>query len=484
MSAAFVPLFTELLEGSRLREAAQVTRVLATILFVVMSLVVLLGVLLAPVWIRFFAPGFAAEPAKLALTVHLAQLLLPYALLVSLTALLASLLNALRRFAVPALSPMVLNVSMISVAILLAPRLATPIYALAWGVLVGGLLQLGMQALALRPHELHLSVEWKPRHPAVRRVLTRMIPVVFGSAVYQINLLVSTILASTLPTGSVSYLWYADRVFEFPLGIFAVALGTAALPSLSAQANRRAYGEMRRSLDFAMRVSSFIAVPAAVGLFVLATPITTVLFRRGAFGAQEVEMTAFALRALTVGLWSVSLVRILIAAFYALGDTRSPVYTASVAFAANLLFSLMFMGPVADPEGSSVIGLIASLTAQLGIVDLRHAGLSLATSLAATVNLLLLGILLMRRLGRIEIRSLGVSMSRSMIAALVMGLVVHRVAAAIDWNTAGQVAAKAACLGAAIGCGGVVYGLVSWIFGAPEIATVRAAIRQQRVGSA
>jgi putative peptidoglycan lipid II flippase len=307
---------------------------------------------------------------------------------------------------------------------------------------------------------------------------------VFGSAVYQINLLVSTILASTLPTGSVSYLWYADRVFEFPLGIFAVALGTAALPSLSAQANRRAYGEMRRSLDFAMRVSSFIAVPAAVGLFVLATPITTVLFRRGAFGAQEVEMTAFALRALTVGLWSVSLVRILIAAFYALGDTRSPVYTASVAFAANLLFSLMFMGPVADPEGSSVIGLIASLTAQLGIVDLRHAGLSLATSLAATVNLLLLGILLMRRLGRIEIRSLGVSMSRSMIAALVMGLVVHRVAAAIDWNTAGQVAAKAACLGAAIGCGGVVYGLVSWIFGAPEIATVRAAIRQQRVGSA
>jgi putative peptidoglycan lipid II flippase len=310
-----------------------------------------------------------------------------------------------------------------------------------------------------------------------------MLPVVFGSAVYQINVLVSTILASLLPAGSVSYLWYADRVFEFPLGIFAVALGTAALPSLSAQANRRAFDEMRRSLGFSMRISSFIALPAAVGLFVLATPIVTVLFQRGAFGVQEVEMTAQALRALTVGLWSVSLVRIMVAAFYALGDTRSPAYTAAVAFVANMLLSLMFMGPVQDHPGSPVISAVASLTSSMEVANLRHAGLSLATSLSATVNLLLLGALLARRLGSLGGRALVGSMARSVVAALIMGLVIDRIGASFDWTVTGHVAAKAAGLGAAIACGGMVYGGVAWLLGAPEIETLRAAIRQYRDGS-
>lgn len=478
MSAAFVPLFTELLGERGRPEAFRVARTLATILFAVLGLGVLVGVILTPLWIPLFAPGFAAEPGKLGLTIRLAQLLFPYVLLVSLTALLASLLNALRRFAIPALSPVVLNLSIIVSAILFSPWLATPIYALAWGVLLGGLVQLCMQALALCPHGLLLSAEWKPRHPAVRKVLWRMLPVVFGSAVYQINLLVSTVLASTLPEGSVSYLWYADRMFEFPLGIFSVALGTAALPSLSAQASRRAYDEMRHSLDFAMRVSTFFAVPAAVGLFVLSVPITTVLFRRGAFGAHEVEMTAFALRALSVGLWSVSLVRILVAAFYALGDTRSPVYTASVAFVANLLCSLMFMGPVSNQENSPVVAAIASLTRTLGFVDLRHAGLSLATSVSATVNLVLLGILLVHRLGNLARRRLALSMSRSLVAALLMGVVVHRVAASFDWSMTGHLAAKAAGLGAAIGAGVVVYGTVAWLLGAPETLALRAAVRR------
>lgn len=484
MSAAFVPLFTEVLEEKGRREAAQIARILATILFVALGLFVVVGVTLAPRWVPLFAPGFAVEPGKLDLTVHLACLLFPYVLLVSLTALLASLLNALRRFAVPALAPVVLNLSMISVAILFASRLSTPIYALAWGVLLGGLLQLGMQALALRRFGLRWSVAWQPRHPMVRRVLVRMTPVVFGSAVYQINLLVSTVLASTLPTGSVSYLWYADRVFEFPLGIFAVALGTAALPSLSAQANRRAYDEMRRSLGFAVSVASFIAIPAGVGLFVLATPITTVLFQRGAFGSQEVQMTALALRALSVGLWSVSLVRILVAAFYALGDTRTPVYTASVAFVANILFSLMFMGPVSNELGSALIGAIASLAQSFAVVDLRHAGLSLATSLSATVNLVLLGTLLALRLGSLELRVLAGSVGRSCIAALIMGFVVYQVAALVDWSEAGRVSVKAAALGATIGCGGLVYGAVAWLVGAPEVQALRQFVVQRRGSSA
>jgi putative peptidoglycan lipid II flippase len=269
-------------------------------------------------------------------------------------------------------------------------------------------------------------------------------------------------------------------VFEFPLGIFAVALGTAALPSLSAQANRRAFAEMRRSLGFSMRMSSFIALPAAVGLFVLATPIVTVLFQRGAFGVQEVAMTAQALRALTVGLWSVSLIRMLVTAFYALGDTRSPVYTAAIAFVANLLFSLMFMGPVQDQVGSPVIGAVASLTASMEVVNLRHAGLSLATSLSATVNLLLLGCLLARRLGSLDGRAFAGSMARSVVAALVMGLAVHRVGASFDWTVSGPVTVKVAGLTAAIGCGGLVYGSIAWLLGAPEIETLRATVRQYR----
>jgi putative peptidoglycan lipid II flippase len=236
---------------------------------------------------------------------------------------------------------------------------------------------------------------------------------------------------------------------------------------------------MRHSLQFALRVSSFIAVPAAVGLFVLATPIITVLFRRGAFGPQEVEMTALALRALTIGLWSVSLVRILIAAFYALGDTRSPFYIASIAFVTNLLFSLMFMGSISDPLGSPLIGAVAFLTSTLEVVNLRHAGLSLATSLSATVNLLLLGILLIRRLGGFDFRILAASVGRSLAAALIMGLVVHWIASPFDWNAAGDAFIKAAVLGGAIGCGGLVYGLVTWLLGAPEIEALRATVRRR-----
>lgn len=480
MSVAFVPVFTEYLTTRPRGEAVRAARVLATAMVVLLVVLTVLGVALAPLGVALFAPGFAAEPEKMALTVRLTRLLFPYVMLVSLVAVLGGLLNALRHFIAPALSPVLLNASMIGFALLLSPHLATPIYGLAYGVLCGGVLQVAIQVAPLRRRGIDLRPLWQPRHPAVRRVIGLMAPTVFSAAVYQINILLSTVLASLLPAGSVSFLWYADRVFEFPLGVFAVALGTAALPTFAAQAARGAYEELSRSLSAAIRTTNLIAVPAAVGLVVLATPITAVLFGRGAFGAAEVELTAAALRAFAVGLWSLSVLRVLVPAFYAVGDTRTPVWTASAAFGANAVFSLMFMGPVAA-TGSGVVVQIARLAAMIGVWDLRHAGLALATSAAATVNLALLAAVLSRRLRGVDYRGLALSLARSAAAAAVMAPALALMAGLLDWKAPGGLASKMVLLAATIGAGLGVFTAVAWLLGAPELDALMRTVRE-RIG--
>ncbi len=471
MSAAFVPVFSESLAQRGWPDTVLAVRAVGTMLAVILTLLTAFGVLLAPLWVGIFAPGFAADPDKLRLTAHLTATLFPYVFLVSMTALFGGLLNVLRHFTAPALSPVLLNLSMVAAALLVAPRLATPIYALAWGVLVGGVLQVTLQLVPLLRRGFSFEPLWAPRHPAVRRVVRLMAPTLFGAAIYQINLLMSTVLASALPAGSVSYLWYADRVFEFPLGIFAVALGTAALPSFATQAARGAYGEMRHSLSFAMRLNSFIAVPATVGLILLARPIVAVLFQRGAFGAAEVGRTAAALIAFSLALWPVSVARTLVPAFYATGDTRTPVLAGAATFAASILFSLMFMGPVTAGDGSRLLTAIAWATGHLGIVDLRHAGLALATSLAAVVNMVLLAAVLARRLGGLEGRAVAASLGRSLLATVAMGAAVSAVGHLGGWG-AGALA-DAGVLAATIAVGGAAFAVSAWFLGGPEIAALR-----------
>ncbi len=480
MSVAFVPVFTDYLTNRSREEAVEAASALASLMAVGLAVLTLVGVLFAPFWTALFAPGFVGEPGKFELTVTLTRWVFPYIFLVSLVALASGILNALRHFAAPAMSPIFLNLAMIATAILLCPHLEVPVQGLAWGVVIGGVLQLALQVPPLVRHGIRLVPRWQPGHEAVRRALGLMAPMVFGAAVYQINIMVDTILASVLPAGSVSYLWYADRVFEFPLGIFAVALGTAALPSFSAQAARGAYDDLRRSLSFSIRLTNFIVLPAAVGIMTLALPITSVLFQRGAFGFDQAVLTARALSAFAVGLWSVSMVRLVIPAFYAMQDTRTPVITAAAAFVANCCFSLLLMGPVAATGESNVADAIAAVTRAISVADMRHAGLALSTSLAATVNLIGLTVLLRRRLGPLGAAEWLPSFARSLVAALAMVPAVRWVAGLTDWAEHGHLVAHAAVLAAAIGVGVFVFVAVAAVLGGDEIRAVTR-ILQQRI---
>jgi putative peptidoglycan lipid II flippase len=479
MSVAFVPVFTDYLTNRSRREAVEAASALATVMAAVLLGLTVVGVTFAPLWTSLFAPGFSDAPDKFALTVTLTRWVFPYIFLVSLVALASGVLNSLRHFAAPAAAPIFLNLSIIGAAVGLSPRLSTPIYGIAYGVLIGGFVQLAVQIPPLLRHGVRIVPRWQPRHEAVRRALGLMAPMVFGAAVYQVNLMISTMLASVLPSGSVSYLWYAGRVFEFPLGIFAVALGTAALPSFSAQAARGAYAELRQSLAFSIRITSVIVLPAMVGMITLAMPIVSVLFQRGAFGAAEVTSTTQALCAFAIGLWPVSMARLVVPAFYALGDTRTPVITAAVAFIVNCACCLLLMGPVASSGDSRLADAIAALTLTFSVVDLRHTGLALSTSVAASVNLFVLSWLLRRRLGALGGGRILASFFRALAASLAMVPIVRYIAGLTTWSDPGHTVVHAAVLTAAIAAGGLVFTVLALALGGDEVRALIALVRQR-----
>jgi putative peptidoglycan lipid II flippase len=476
-SAAFIPIFTDYLTTRPRREADHVARVLFTIMAVALAAITIAGVLLAAPITRLFAPGFATVPGKLELTISLTRLVFPYVLFIGIVAAATGILNSLRDFTAPALSPIVFNVVLVVVAIAAAPWLG--IYGLAVGTVVGGMAQLLTQVPALKRLRVPLRPGWDPRHPAVGRLGRLMLPTVFGSAVYQINVLVSTMFASLLPAGSVSYLWYAERLLEFPLGVFAVALSTAALPSFAALAKRDA-AEFRETVGFALRLVNVVALPAAVGLAVLADPITSVLFQRGEFGAQEAQQTAVAVRWFALGLWSVASARMLVPAFYALEDTRTPVLTAAVAFLANLGFVILFIGPLPAPIDSPLGRGLAAATRAASVLALRHGGLALATSLAATTNLLLLCVAFRRAVGGFAWRAWLASILRTAVAALAMVPVVLAITSRVAWFGGGiSFAVRTAWLLAAIAAGTLVFAGVALVLGGSEVRAVRIALRRR-----
>jgi putative peptidoglycan lipid II flippase len=363
---------------------------------------------------------------------------------------------------------------MIGATVTLAPWL--DIYSLAVAVLLGGAAQMASQIPALRRQQIPLAPLWAPRHPAVRRVGTLMLPTVFGSAVYQINVLVSTMFASLLPAGSVAFLWYAERLFEFPLGVFAVALSTAALPSFATLA-KRDLTAFRDTVAFALRLVNLIALPAAIGLALTAEPLTSVLFVRGEFTFADAAATAVAVRWYAVGLWSVACVRVLVPAFYALEDTRTPVVTAAVAFLANLLFVVVLIGPVPSPPDSWFGRAMAGAIRTLGMFDLRHGGLALSTSLAATVNMLLLAALLGRRAGGFPWGSWLGSMARTALASAPMVPVVQTIVGRVAWFDGGtSLFVKVGWLLIAVAAGAATCGAALTLVGGAEVVALRRAI--------
>lgn len=471
MSLALIPVFTDYVTNRTRAEAHAAMSAVGTIMILFLLVLTALGVLFAAELTALFAPGFAGDPEKFQLTIDLTRRIFPFIFLVSVLALLTGVLHSVRHFAAPAVAPVLLNLAIIAAA-LVSRRFEEPVLALAWGVVAGGVLQLALQVPPLLRHRIRLRFVWDPRHEAVRRSLVLMAPMLFGAAIYQINVLVSTIFASLLPTGSVSYLWYAGRVFEFPLGIFAVALGTAALPSFSSQASRGALDEMWGSLSFALRLMILIVIPATVGLYVLAEPITNVLFQRGAYGGTEAQRTAIALQAYVVGLLPVSLARIVAPAFYALGDTRTPVIAAAVAFVVNLVASLMLMGTVEGGEGI-VVAAVATLTRWLEVADLGHSGLALATSIAAAANLAFLFVKLKSLLPALRLRELLPACTRATVASVAMIPPLLWISAWADWSGADGIAWRASILFIAVAAGGGTFATVLSLLGGPETIALR-----------
>lgn len=372
-SQAFVPVLGETKARGSDAEVRELVAVTAGTLGGILLVVTAVGVLAAPLLILMFAPGFLKEPGKYDLSVELLRITFPYLLFISLTALAGGVLNTYRRFAIPAFTPVLLNLSMIAAALWLAPRFEQPVMALAFGVLLAGIVQLGFQLPFLRRQGLLPKPRWGWRDSRVRRILSLMLPVLFGSSVSQLSVLLNTVITSMLITGSVSWLYYADRLMEFPLGIFSIAIATVILPTLSLRHAEASLERFSQTLDWALRLLLLIVVPAAVALFVLAGPLITTLFQYRSFTADDAVMTRYALMAYSLGLLTFSLVKILLPAYYSRQDMYTPVRYGIYALVAGMAMSLTFA------FGLKAMDWVAP-----------HAGLALATSLGALINAALL----------------------------------------------------------------------------------------------
>ena len=385
-STAFVPVFTEVKETrprEDLRELlARVSGTLGAVLLVVTAL----GLLFAPQLAEVFAPH---DPHKFGLLVQLIRLTFPFLLFVSLTALAGGVLNSFHRFGLPALTPVILNLCMITGALWLAPRLQVPILAMGWAVLAAGVLQLLFLLPALRGLNLLTLPRWGWQNPDVRKVMRLMVPTLFGSSVAQINLLLDTWIAAYLITRSQTWLSLADRFLELPLGVFGIALGTVILPALSQHHVRADRDGFSRALDWGLRNTLMIAVPAALGLMLLGEPLVATMFQHGRFSAFDTRMTALSVFGLSFGLPAFALVKVVLPAFYARQDTRTPVRAGVTALIANMVLNIAIRAllyVIWVPDATKARGVWDALASTPGL----HLALGIASALSSYINLLLL----------------------------------------------------------------------------------------------
>lgn len=455
LTVSFIPIFTEYLRQRGREEAFALARAALTVFSMILALVTILGILLSPWIVRIFAPGFSVDPDKMALTILLTRIMFPYIFLIGLVALAMGVLNSLGRFAGPALAPVALNVAMIGCVYGLSRFFDPPVLALAVGVIMGGVLQFAMQVPYLLKEGRLLGLSFDLAHPALRRIALLMAPATLGAAVYQFTVFINTLLASYLPEGSVSYLYYADRIVQFPLGVFAVAVSTAVLPSMSRQAADKDMEGLRDTMSYSLRLVFFITVPAMTGMIVLAEPIIRVLFQRGQFDPLATRATAAALIAYSVGLWALSAVQILVRVFYSLQDTRTPVRIAVVSLVGNVVLSVALMLPF------------------------QHVGLALASSGGSIINFVLLTAALRGKLGRMDGHRIFRSLGRQALWSLAMGAVCWLVIRGAHLLAADSPWLPISALVAAVIAGMAVYLGLASLGGASEMKAIRKMIRRR-----
>ena len=378
-SLAFVPVLTEYKNTRTLDETRQLVNQVAGTLGLILLVITTIGVLASPAIVYVFAAGFISQPQKFALTADMLRLTFPYILLISMTALAGGILNSWKQFAVPAFTPVLLNLSLIASAIWLAPQLDVPVYALAWGVLVAGILQLLFQLPFLYRLGLLPKPVWGWNHSGVQKIIKIMIPALFGSSVAQINLLFDTFIASFLVSGSVAWLYYSDRLLEFPLGVFGIALATVVLPNLSESHFKQGKDHFNHTLNWATQLALIIALPATLGLLLLAQPILSTLFQYGNFSESDSLMASMSLMAYSLGLPAFILIKILANAFYARQDSRTPVRIGIIAMTVNMALNVVFV------------------LVLLNYTEIpAHVGLALATTGSAYCNAAMLALALRR----------------------------------------------------------------------------------------
>jgi len=372
-SQAFVPVLSEYQKNKTTAEIKAFVNAIAGTLGAILLLVTFVGIISAPCIIKLFAPGFSVDGERYNLAVQMLLITFPYLMLISLTAFSGAILNTYSKFWVAAFTPVFLNISMIACAIWLAPRLQVSITALAWGVLIAGIVQFLFQIPFLKKLDLLPKPRLDFKDKGVARVLKLMVPALFGVSVSQVNLLLDTLFASLLMVGSVSWLYFSDRLMEFPLGVFGVAISTVILPHLSRHHATQSKQDFSQTLDWAMRCVLFVGLPSGVVFALISGPLLSTLLQYGHFDAESVFMAKKSLSAFAIGIVPFMMIKVLAAGFYARQNTKFPVRIGIIAMLANMIFNVILIWPLA------------------------HMGIALATSLAAILNMSLLYVGLCRR---------------------------------------------------------------------------------------
>jgi putative peptidoglycan lipid II flippase len=440
-SQAFVPIMGEYKNRRGEPELRDLLDSVSGLLALTLFAVTVVGVIAAPWIIYVSAPGFIKDPAKFDLTVDLLRITFPYILFIALTGLAGGILNTFGRFAAPAFTPVLLNLSFIGFTLWLTPYFDPPAKVLAWAVFTGGVLQLAFQAPFLLRLNMMPRFRLNFQHEGVRRVLRQMGPALFGVSVAQISLLLNVIFASFLVTGSVSWLYYADRLMEFPAGMLGVALGTILLPSLSKHHANKSPAEYSALLDWGLRVTFLLTVPAAVGLAMLALPLIVTLFMYGAFSTADAHATRLAVMAYSAGLLGLILVKVLAPAFYARQDIRTPVKIAVATLAVTQLMNLLLIGPLA------------------------HAGLALATGLGSCLNAAILYSLLHKRAIHLPSPGWGVFLGKLVVAVGLMAAALWFVAGDPQRWIAAPAKIRVLWLTGTVALGAGVYFAALWAMG-------------------
>lgn len=454
ISSAVVPVLTEYQERDA-KEAARLARVTIGFILTVVGATCALGIFFAPQVVTVIALGYLDSPDKFEMTVLLTRVMFPFLFFVSLAALLMGALNIRGVFFIPALAPAVLNVVIIMTVFLLASRLGQPIMAVAIGVTLGGFVQFLFQCPVFISNGYSVVPVFDFRDPGLKKMIRLVLPVTFGMAAAQINIVISNILATFLPEGSVTYLYYSMRLIQFPIGLFGVAMAMAVLPALSEHAVRRDFESLREDFSFSLRLLFFISVPAMVGLIALREPIVNLLFQHGKWDHVATVGTAEALLYYSLGIWAMVGVRVVAATFYAMQETRTPVKVAATALVANVIFSVALMGP------------------------LRHSGLALANALSSMLNFTLLFYFLRARLGRVGATNILHSFSKCLIASGGMAVVCLYIPGGEIWSQSGGILVKTLYLSGTIALSACVYAVISRALKSEELGFALGVIKEK-----